>query len=153
MARGEHAPAKHARSVRAGEVAPSYEAVSDEHIGVVRYEPAPSADWNWQKSAGLRKLWRTITRNAGALGSADFPQAASVNVKSVTGNCVVLNEPMPAARASGRWCCKCSCRRCRTPEGAEDPTSRTATGRGPVTLAFLWCDSCIGEIDQAQLDR
>ena len=24
---------------------------------------------------------------------------------------------------------------------------------GPVTLAFLWCSSCIWEIDQAQLDK
>jgi hypothetical protein len=24
---------------------------------------------------------------------------------------------------------------------------------GPVTLAFLWCNSCIWEIDQAQLDK
>ncbi len=147
MGRGEHAPAKHARSVRAGEVPLSYEAVSDEHIGVVRYEPAPSADWNWQQSARLRKLWRTITRYAGALGSADFPQAASVNVKSVTGNCVVLNEPMPADRASDRWCCKSSwflpalphTRRCRRSDQPNCHRSR--------------CNSCIWEIDQAQLDR
>jgi hypothetical protein len=33
MGRGEHAPAKHARSVRAGEVPLSYEAVSDEYRG------------------------------------------------------------------------------------------------------------------------
>src|SRR5215216_3884238 len=24
---------------------------------------------------------------------------------------------------------------------------------GPVTLAFMWCNSCIWEIDQAQLDK
>jgi hypothetical protein len=86
MARGDHAPAKHARSVRAGEVPLSYDAVSDEQNRGSRYELAPSANWNWQHPARLRKLWRDVARNAGALGSADAPPAASVNAKSVTGN-------------------------------------------------------------------
>jgi hypothetical protein len=36
---------------------------------------------------------------------------------------------------------------------AEDPTAQLLQVGGPVTLAFLWCNSCIWEIDQAQLDK
>ena len=36
---------------------------------------------------------------------------------------------------------------------ADHQASRAATGRRPVTLAFLWCSRNLWEIDQAQLDN
>jgi hypothetical protein len=45
------------------------------------------------------------------------------------------------------------CRRCGTPGMPKIRPAELLQVGGPVTLAFLWCNSCIWEIDQAQLDK
>ena len=45
------------------------------------------------------------------------------------------------------------CRRCGTPGVPKIRPAELLPVGGPVTLAFLWCNSCIWEIDQAQLDK
>ena len=45
------------------------------------------------------------------------------------------------------------CRRCGTPGLPKIRPAELLQVGGPVTLAFLWCNSCIWEIDQAQLDK
>jgi hypothetical protein len=45
------------------------------------------------------------------------------------------------------------CRRCGTPGVPKIRPAELLQVGGPVTLAFLWCNSCIWEIDQAQLDK
>jgi hypothetical protein len=45
------------------------------------------------------------------------------------------------------------CRRCGTPGVPKIRPFELLPVGGPVTLAFLWCNSCIWEIDQAQLDK
>jgi hypothetical protein len=86
IARGDRAPAKHAHSVRADAVPLSYDTVSDEQIAVVAMSLLRLLTGTGNQSARLRKLWRDVTRYAGAFGSADTPPAASVNAKSMTGN-------------------------------------------------------------------
>ena len=45
------------------------------------------------------------------------------------------------------------CRRCGTPGLPKIRPAELLQVGGPVTLAFLWCNACIWEIDQAQLDK
>ena len=45
------------------------------------------------------------------------------------------------------------CRRCGTPGVPKIRPAALPQVGGPVTLAFLWCNACIWEIDQAQLDK
>lgn len=45
------------------------------------------------------------------------------------------------------------CRRCGTLGVPKILPAELLPVGGPVTLAFLWCNSCIWEIDQAQLDK
>jgi hypothetical protein len=45
------------------------------------------------------------------------------------------------------------CRRCGTPGVPKIRPAELLQVGGPVTLAFLWCNACILEIDQVQLDR
>jgi hypothetical protein len=45
------------------------------------------------------------------------------------------------------------CRRCGTPGVPKFRPAELLQVGGPVTLAFLWCNSCLWEIDQAQLDK
>lgn len=45
------------------------------------------------------------------------------------------------------------CRRCGTPGLPKIRPAALLQVGDPVTLTFLWCNSCIWEIDQAQLDR
>jgi len=45
------------------------------------------------------------------------------------------------------------CQRCGTPGMPKIRPPQLLPVGGPVTLAFLWCNSCIWEIDQAQLDK
>jgi ribosomal protein S14 len=45
------------------------------------------------------------------------------------------------------------CRRCGTPGVPKIRPAELLPVGGSVTLAFLWCNSCIWEIDQAQLDK
>jgi hypothetical protein len=45
------------------------------------------------------------------------------------------------------------CRRCGTPGLPKIRPAELLPVGGAVTLAFLWCNSCIWEIDQAQLNK
>jgi hypothetical protein len=45
------------------------------------------------------------------------------------------------------------CRRCGTPGMPKIRPAELLQVGGPVTLAFLWCNACIWEIDQVQLDK
>jgi hypothetical protein len=45
------------------------------------------------------------------------------------------------------------CRRCGTPGMPKIRPAKLLHVGGPVTLAFLWCNTCVWEIDQAQLDK
>jgi DNA-directed RNA polymerase subunit RPC12/RpoP len=45
------------------------------------------------------------------------------------------------------------CRRCGTPGVPKFRPAELLQVGGPVTLAFLWGNSCLWEIDQAQLDK
>ena len=45
------------------------------------------------------------------------------------------------------------CRRCGTPGMPKIRPAELLKVGGSVTLAFLWCNSCIWEIDQAQLAK
>jgi hypothetical protein len=45
------------------------------------------------------------------------------------------------------------CRRCGTPGVPKIRPAKLLQVGGPVTLAFLWCNTCVWEIDQAQLDK
>ena len=45
------------------------------------------------------------------------------------------------------------CRRCGTPGLPKIRPAELLPIGGPVTLAFLWCNACVWEIDQAPLDK
>jgi hypothetical protein len=45
------------------------------------------------------------------------------------------------------------CRRCRSIGMPKIRPAEWLRVGGSVTLAFLWCDKCLWEIDQAQLDK
>jgi hypothetical protein len=79
---------------------------------------------------GAARLLPALLRDAAARSGGEYGSAWT---------CLRIDPfPLPALRHA--W-------------DGEDPTARTAAGRGSVTLAFLWCNSCIWEIDQAQLDK